>query len=291
MPQHKPHFSYLKEKWTNRHSKLQKSLWDKHKESLAPFINSTKQVALGSVGGLLLLTAPQIPSLPAPQLLVASQQAQHFDRKTFLISDLFAILPDKVRPLTLDEEEKIVQILSRDFHISIASEVDGKRLDRSYGVIGVEQHLTRFPGDTINTHFDSEEGAKNFSSEGMAPGLGAWGYFATSKETLTVEDIFREKYYIAVQTFLAPGFNERFAEYRDFFKYRKMLVVNPNNGKAIIADIADSGPSIWTGKHLGGSPEVMQYLERVDGEKKRGVLFYFVHDPQNTVPLGPIGIQ
>jgi hypothetical protein len=124
----------------------------------------------------------------------------------------------------------------------------------------------------------------------MAPGLGAWRYFTDSSGTLTQRDIDREKYYIAVQTFLAPGFDSNPKDYTDFFKYRKMLVVNPQNGKSIVADIADAGPSPWTGKQLGGSPEIMNYLERFDGSQKGAVLYFFIDDPNDTIPLGPVNL-
>ena len=125
----------------------------------------------------------------------------------------------------------------------------------------------------------------------MAPGLGAWGYFARSSYDLTQKDIDREKFYIAVQTFLAPGFHDDVRHYITFFKYRKMLVVNPHNGRAIVVVVADAGPAEWTGKHLGGSPEVMKYLERVDGSQKGPVLYYFIDDPQDKIPLGPIEVK
>ena len=67
-----------------------------------------------------------------------------------------------------------------------------------------------------------------------------------------------------------------------------MLVVNPENGKAVVAVIGDAGPAEWTGKHLGGSPEVMKYLERVDGSLRGPVLYFFIDEPNNNVPLGPI---
>ncbi len=170
--------------------------------------------------------------------------------------------------------------------------MDGRRLNRNYGLIGAEQHLARYPGDSLSTHFDpglsGDEDKKLYWQSGMAPGLGAWRYFASSKDTMTKKDIDREKYYIAVQTFLSKDFNKRFSEYRDFFKYRKMLIVNPNNGRAIVTDIADAGPAEWTGKHLGGSPEVMHYLERFDGSLRGPVLCFFIDDPQDSVPLGPV---
>ena len=67
-----------------------------------------------------------------------------------------------------------------------------------------------------------------------------------------------------------------------------MVLVNPNNGKAIVVDVGDAGPAEFTGKHLGGSPEVMRYLERVDGAQKGPVLYYFIDDPGDKIPLGPL---
>ena len=197
-------------------------------------------------------------------------------------------MPNDVRSLTNDHENEIAKILSRTFGFSVTPELDGKRLNKSYGLIGLEQHLARFPGDNMAIHFDTKEEIDKFWADGMAPGLGAWGYFVEPGEQLTERDKMREKYYIAAQTFLVPDYNQRVAEYRDFFKFRKMLVVNPQNGKALVVVIGDSGPAEWTGKHLGGSPEVMSYLEREDGAKRRPVLYFFVDDPNDTIPLGPI---
>jgi hypothetical protein len=190
--------------------------------------------------------------------------------------------------LSSEEEKKAGELLSAHYGIAVAAELEGKRLNRSYGYIGAEQHLARYPGDTMESHFDNPDDAAKYWSSGMAPGLGAWGYFVPGGQQMSETDVQREKYYLAVQTFLSPNFNQRISEYRDFYKFRKMLVVNPNNGKAVVAVIGDAGPAQWTGKSLGGSPEVMKYLERVDGRAKGPVLYFFVDDPNDTVPLGPV---
>lgn len=290
MSQNKSHYHHLRDKWTTRHKSLQQKLWETHKESLGWLNNNVKQLTVGSLGSLMLLAAPAAPLLPSPPVVItaSAQIGQKLDKNVFIISNLTSLLPKEVRPLSSEEEQKIAEVLSRDFGIKVKAELEGKRLNRSYGLIGAEQHLARFPGDNMNAHFDSDEEAKNYWSSGMAPGLGAWGYFSYSQTQMTNDDKMREKYYIAVQTFLSSDFKNRFAEYRDFFKYRKMLVVNPNNGKAIVAVIGDAGPAQWTGKHLGGSPEVMRYLERVDGAQKGPVLYFFIDDSENKVPLGSV---
>lgn len=241
----------------------------------------------------MLLTAPSAMAYPtvSPDVTVHEQYVKDIDKKIFLISDLSNKVPKEVRPLYPEEEDRITGILSSRFGLPVKAEIDGKRLNRSYGYIGAEQHLARFPGDTMQSHFDNLDDAKQYYSSGMAPGLSSWRYFASSRSSMTQEENDREKWYIAVQTFLSPHFYDDVKGYMDFYKYRKMLVVNPENGKAVVADIADSGPSVWTGKSLGGSPEVMNYLERVDGKAKGPVLYFFIDDKDNTVPLGPIDVK
>jgi len=173
----------------------------------------------------------------------------------------------------------------------VTAELDSIRLNRNYGLIGGEQHLYRYPGDNLYAHANTTSDWANYSDAGIAPGLGAWGYFVPSKEDFTDADREKERYYLAIQTFLVPGFAENFAKYRDFFKFRKMLVVNPKTGQAVVAVIGDAGPAEWTGKHLGGSPEVMDAVGLSTGPRKGPVLYFFIDDPKNEVPLGPVSVR
>jgi len=282
------HYKSLSDRWRARHQNLTKNLWIKHGESLEWLANNYRQLISGSLGGLMILTGQISNTLPSAPIAATQPAIPNLDKKTFLISDLAQILPKDVRPLEAEEEQNICDILSRTYGIKVTPELEGKRLNRSYGFIGAEQHLIRYPGDNLSSHFDSDEDSELYWQQGMAPGLGAWSYFSPSKEASTQKDKDREKYYIAVPTFLSKDFNSRFAEYRDFYKYRKMLVVNPNNGRAIVADIADAGPAESTGKQLGGSPEVMHYLERFDGSLKGPVLYFFINDPDDKINLGPV---
>src|SRR3989344_1598614 len=283
----KPHFEHLKSKWTNRHRNLQKKLWNKHKNSLEWINRSTKNLMIGSTAGLLMLTHPVTSSLLAQTMPLMNDQNNNVKQKSVhtkerLIEALGELLPQAVVPLNSDQENNVANLLTEYFGMPISSVLYGKRLDRSYGYIGAEQHLTRYPGDAIATHFDSPDEAQRYAQSGMAPGRGAWGYF---------NDKLQEKYYIAAPTFLAPGWSENTSELYIFFKFRKMIVINPENGKAMVVVIGDAGPAEFTGKYLGESPEVMSYLERVDGAGKGAVLYFFIDDPDDKIPLGPITIK
>lgn len=280
----KPHVEYLKKKWIQKHRVLQEKLFDKHKKV-------GRQLAISGVGSLMLLTTPAIGVLPAPHTLADGDQiGGELDRNRLLAAELADKVPTQMQPLTDEENTQISQILSNRFGFKVAAELDNKRLNRTYGLIGGEQHLYRYPGDALPTHAENAQDWAMYGGSGIAPGLGAWGYFAPSKAEFTKQDEQRERYYLAVQTFLSPGYAERLKEYRDFYKFRKMLVVNPKTGQAVVAVIGDAGPAEWTGKHLGGSPEVMQAVGLASGPRKGAVLYFFIDDPNDQVPLGPVKI-
>ena len=281
----KPHYEYLRKKWIRRHRSLQEKLWEKHGQSL-------KHLALGSLGGLMLLSAPPQQVLSAPTLFASRDDIlKGFDENILLAQSLSEIMPKEIRPLERDQEEKITELLSKNFGFKVLAEIEGIRLNRNYGLIGGEQHLYRYPGDNLYTHADTTQDWAMYGSAGIAPWLGAWGYFASSKEEFTQVDKLRERYYLAVQTFLSPGFAENVEKYRVFFKFRKMLVVNPKTGQAMVAVVGDAGPAEWTGKHLGGSPEVMDALSLAGGMRKGPVVYFFIDDPEDKIPLGPIKIK
>ncbi|MDO8573223.1 MAG: hypothetical protein Q7R77_00550 [Candidatus Daviesbacteria bacterium] len=282
----KPSFEYLRKKWLLRHQNIQNDFWDKHGDSL-------KHLAIGSLGGLMLLSSPANNlQLPVHSVMASRDDVlANYDQNVLLAEALSEKIPQEVRMLQPSEEREIADILNDNFGFKIKTEIEGIRLNRNYGLIGGEQHLYRYPGDNLYAHAENTSDYAMFADAGIAPGLGAWGYFAPSKNDFSDIDRKRERYYLAIQTFLAPGFAENFGRFRDFFRFRKMLVVNPKTGQAVVAVIGDAGPAEWTGKHLGGSPEVMEALGLAGGPRKGPVLYFFIDDPKNEVPLGPVKVK
>lgn len=278
----KPHYEHLRKKWVLNAADSSQNIIDKH----------LKNVALGSMGGLMLLTGPGIPH--SDHLLAQESNVKITgveDKNAVLAAELLDKLPSEVRNLNSEEEKAVLEVLNKRLGLNAKGEMEGIRMNRNYGLIGGEQHLYRYPGDTVYAHSRNAADWAMFGGAGIAPGLGAWGYFAPSKEAFTSEDEERERWYIVVQTFLTPGFAENTRKYRDFFKYRKMVVVNPKTGQAVVGDIADAGPAEFTGKSFGGSPEVMHELGLAKGPRKGAVLIFFIEDPENKIPLGPINIK
>lgn len=249
--------------------------------------HSAKILGAGALTGTLLLSPPSgLNSLPKPLELFNNLKSPgkfltELPQKT-LIDLLAQFLPERTRPLSQNEEKVLEQMFEEVMGIKTRTNLEGEHLNTTYGLIGAEQHLKRYPGDGVDNH-----GEGSVLHEGIAPGLGAWGYFAASKEKLTPSLEETERWYAVVQTLYLPDWNSRQPYLRNWYKYRKVLVVNTDNGNAVVASVADSGPAMWTGKNFGGSPEVMEYLGG-SRYKKGPVLVFFVDDPENKVSLGPV---
>jgi len=216
------------------------------------------------------------PALRIPYGLVSSKELK------LLLADLLKkVLPDSSRVLTDQEEAMMSEIIEKTLGVKAYAELDGNRLNHQIGMMGLEQHLMRYPGD-------KSLAGRNFPEAGIAPGKGAWGYWASNQAQLAKVDYEMEKYYVAVQTLYLPDWKTRLAELRDWYKYRKVLIINPDNGAAVVAVIADAGPAKWTGKVFGGSPEVMYDLGFYPKRHKGKTIILFINDKDNKIPLGPI---
>lgn len=250
--------------------------------------HSAKLLGAGLIGGGVLLSTPSATlSLPEPHQIYSypelSDAFANLKVKNQVLTDaLKPVLPDVVRPLSRNEEKVVEYVVKDTTGVPVKATLEGEHLNTIYGLIGAEQHLKRYPGDNIN-----DNSVDKYRASGMAPGLGAWGYFAHSKEELTPQLAANEKWYAVVQTLYLPDWGTRQPYLKNWYKYRKVMIINVDNGNAVVCDIADSGPAAWTGKSFGGSPEVMDYLGGMK-YKKGKVIVLFVDDPENKIPLGPV---
>ena len=243
--------------------------------------HATKLFASGIVAGSLMLATPTISQLTTVPETYKHAHLSHFERETLFARELTAYLSSDSYTLTSDQEEEISKLIKEYWNIHAYPVLESRRLNTSYGLMGAEQHMPRFPGDTLYQHDE-------LKIAGISPSRGAWGYFVRSKDLSTNDVVLMEKYYVAVQTLYLPDWNTNWVKLKEWYKFRKVVVINPKNGRTIVADIADAGPAKWTGKHFGGSPELMEYLDLYKGPMKGEVLLFFVDDPHGTVNLGPV---
>lgn len=252
--------------------------------------HSARLLAAGALGSTLLLspgtTHAQLTPLPEPiiRALLPESIIASNNPEVWLSDQMKILLPPIKDPWNLPKmdprEEKLVgKLIERSTGVPAVPTLEGEHLNTVYGYIGYEQHLMRYPGDSLAKHDE-------FQSAGIAPGLGGFGYF-TQERKITSESVLREKYYVVAQLMYLPDWGKRTRYLANWYKWRKMIVVNVDTGSAAVGVMGDAGPAAWTGKHFGASPEIMNILGGPRFRKGR-VLMYFVDDPQNKIPLGRV---
>lgn len=298
------HFKALSTHLEKKKSSVLEEFKGKHKEAIAwgkkkgikpaeIAQKGAKGLAAGIATSAMVLSAGVAPTgqIPAKDLepkKEISKQISDPEIKSSIKAreDVTAKVKNILKVTNLSDEKQMEKILSKILKTSVKAELDGIRLNATYGSMGYESHLSRYPGDNISTHFQSNVEAKRFSKTSMAGGSGAWGYIAPGRKALTQKDIDREKYYLVAQTWLSPNWGT--ADVKQWFRHRKMVVVNPQNGHVAVGVLEDAGPEESTGRKFGGSPEIFEELDLFSTGPN--VLMYFVDDPKDQIPLGRYGI-
>ncbi len=232
----------------------------------------------GLVGSLLAMPMPDTPSISTE---ISQPVTTALSNQQKVLGNLQELIPHSPAKFTAEQAQKVEDLITKNTGITVKASLEGQSLNHQVGYIGFEQHLKRYPGDSLNQHDEIQEA-------GIAPGLGAFGYFSQDAQSFSTRDYQREKYYCVVQTLYLENWNTDYAKLKEWYSFRKVMVINPTNGNAVVCDIGDAGPAEWTGKQFGGSPETMQYLDLNKGPRKGLIVMLFVDDPNNNVPLGPV---
>ncbi len=212
-------------------------------------------------------------------------------KRTVFADRINKVAPEGTSNLTTDQSAAVSQVIKETFNILATDQLEGVKLKDSRGIMAGEQHLPLYPGDKVTNFYRNritgEIADPTASQTGMVPGKPSYMSGARSASEVTKQDVDREQWYVAVQTFLVQGFQQNPNKFYNFFKFRKMLAINQKTGQAIVVDISDAGPSQFTGRIFGGNNPVLIGLGL--GEVRTGnILMLFVDDPNDTIPLGPL---
>jgi len=280
--------------------KLRTFLMEKHQDSqvwlalhgadISQFRDRTQNVvaAAGILGSVIMSKPVDVQVMEQIQALGSQTHDQLLTQVTLeerqaVLNKMKAQVQMPAGHLPAPEQLYLEQQLSDMLGFSVVAELEGHHLNHSIGIMGGEQHLKRHPTDDLSQH-------DGYRESGIAPNRGAFGWF-TQQGQLTPEAILHEKYYFAVQTMYLPEWNTTNAELKPWFKFRKMIAINPADEMAVVGVVGDAGPALWVQKQFGGSPEVIREGKIWSKAARGHVMLFFVDDPQNQVPLGPISLS
>lgn len=266
--------------------------WLKKKAvSVEDFRNKSQQIlAATSLAGTVAMNNLPV-DMQVKQNLLQVEKKQKSDLLAQVSVEEWQAVMDKLRGIVqmppghmeAEDELYIERQLSDMLGFTVTAELEGHRLNHSIGIMGGEQHLYRFPTDSLSSH-------DNYQEAGIAPNRGAFGWFTENGE-LTETAILREKYYFAVQTLYLSDWNTNYQELKPWYKFRKMVVINPMDQVAVVGVVGDAGPAEWVQKQFGGSPEIIREGKIWSSQADGKILLLFVDDPEDQVPLGPIDLS
>lgn len=241
-------------------------------------------LAAGTVTTIFLTSALPITAASIPHVRVENPQT--LQGRQVLRQNLISYLEKfgqkrKVNPSIL------ASLVSQITGLAVKSSLDGQRLPTISGEIATEKHLQIYPNQSLSNHLPNPESFAKFSWTGISHSPSAWGYFADNKNLTTNDLVEKEKYYLAIQTFAVESWANQWPILKEWYKFRKLLVYNPENGKAVVGVVADAGPATYTRRAFGGSPELMDELG-LSSTTLGNVLVFFLDDPDNSVPLGRV---
>jgi len=202
------------------------------------------------------------------------------EERTTLFAKLKELVQQPAGPLAKQDEFYVEQQLSEALGFEVAAELEGHRLAQTTGVVEALPHLRRYPNDTLENH-------QEYREAGLAQLRSQLGWF-TELGQLTPDAAAREKYFFAVPISFLPDWPKKSQEIKTWYKYRKMIVMNPVERRAVVGVVADIGPHNSLQYQFGGSPEVIRESLVWSYQSRGKVLFLFVNDFDNKVPLGPI---
>lgn len=283
--------SKIQERFKNQHAHAHQWLQDRAVQVNDFRELSQKALAAASLAGSIAINSHGTVNHQVWADMLQQENEEQKALSAELTGEEFDLVVQKLRAATSlppghlpeDDELYLEQQLSDLLGFEVTAELDGNRLNHSVGIMGGEQHLRRFPNDSLEQH-------DAFRESGIAPNRGAYGWFTENGE-LTEKAVQREKYYFAVQTLYLPDWNTNYKTLKDWYKFRKMIVINPAENLAVVGVVGDAGPAAWVKKQYGGSPEIIREGKIWSPATKGKVLLFFVNDPSDNIPLGVIDLE
>jgi hypothetical protein len=185
--------------------------------------------------------------------------------------------------LDLQSELYLEQQISDMLGFEVTNELDGQKMLYTTGKIKALPHLRRHPTDTINNH-------KKYHYAGISQARSAFGWFMDQG---TVTDTLKqsEEYYVALQLYYFKEWAQHHKTLKQWYKYRKVVVINPFDEIAVVSKVAAIGPRIPLKYQFGASPEVIIEGKLWSRQAAGKAIVLFVDDVSDNIPVGPVSLH
>ena len=175
-------------------------------------------------------------------------------------------------------EQQLIDLLG----FEVTSALEGIEMKHTVGVMQAGQHLPRFPDDSLAQHV-------SFPEAGLSDRRSFFGWFTQSGQ-VTAQLQQTEQWYVGLPITSFPDWSENPTNSVQWWKYRKVIVINPVEEMAVVGSVAEAAPNQLLAYQYVGSPELIKAGQIWSLKSMGRVIMLFVDDPDNQVPLGPKSI-
>lgn len=157
--------------------------------------------------------------------------------------------------------------------VEVTTVLETHQLPQQMGIIKSLPHQKCHPTDTLTAHIHVLEAG--FSEKRSRYG---WQYDQNDEYSLSLP---------LMQFPIPEGERET---YKQWYKYRKMLVINPIERKAVVAKVTDIQFFPSHKYQFGGSPELIRAVRAWSPQSLGRVLLFYI-PKNNTHPCGPVAFK
>jgi hypothetical protein len=137
-------------------------------------------------------------------------------------------------------------------------------------------HFKTHPTDKLSQH--------SLQEAGLSPTRPSFGWLTDKSSHL-------ETFGIAIPLHKLDEWSSRRQEYLEWFKHRKVLVINPSRQLAAVGAIINSAPAHVQRFQVGLSPELVRATQAWHPETKGKLALFLVDEAAGNVPLGPASLK
>ena len=182
-----------------------------------------------------------------------------------------------------NESLYLEQQLSDLLGFDVATVLDGRQLPHNAATMSALPHQQRSPEDTLEKHRHHQEA-------GLQTGRSQFGWFVPNAADSHSNHSQPEEYSVTVQLQYLDEWQSQRQELKKWYRYRKIVVINPFERRATIAAITGVGPTERLQYQCAGSPEVIRETMVWSLASQGKVLLFYVDDPEDTLALGPVSM-
>lgn len=188
----------------------------------------------------------------------------------------------KLSPGDLEGDDLLYleQQLSDIFGFDVSSELENHKLPYIMGTLEALPHYRRFPIDHLDQH-------KSYLEAGMSKTRGGFDWMLEEGK-LSSRAIIREKYGVSLPLANLKEWQVDHNELNKWYRFRKLLIINPFDLRAVVATIIDGGFISNLKYQFGATPEVIREGNIWSPGSSGKVLMFFINDKDDKVEHGPI---